>query len=119
MPDTTVTKVNSHYSPEGKLGQKYLASSVHLGMRLWDHEEPTDHKPPSRRDYETIGYVIEGKAELQLEGQTVLLAAGDSYVVPRGALHTYKILEPFTAVETTYPPAHVHGRDEHQEGGRG
>ncbi|HAX79370.1 MAG TPA: cupin domain-containing protein, partial [Cyanobacteria bacterium UBA11372] len=28
------------------------------------------------------------------------------------ASHTYKILEPFTAVEATSPPAQVHGRDE-------
>jgi hypothetical protein len=26
--------------------------------------------------------------------------------------HTYKILEPFTAIEATHPPASVHGRDE-------
>jgi hypothetical protein len=40
------------------------------------------------------------------------LGHGDSWVVPKGALHRYTILEPFTAVEATYPPAHVHGRDE-------
>ena len=112
MADTTVTKINSHYSPAGHQGQKYLASSVHLGMRLWENEPPTQDKPASRRDYETIGYVIKGKAELVIEGQTVVLEPGDSYVVPKGALHTYKILEPLTAVETTHPPAHVHGRDE-------
>jgi hypothetical protein len=32
--------------------------------------------------------------------------------VPRKASHTYRILEPFTAVEATSPPAFVHGRDE-------
>jgi quercetin dioxygenase-like cupin family protein len=42
----------------------------------------------------------------------VRLEPGDSWVVPRGAAHTYKILEPFTAVEATSPPAHAHGRDE-------
>jgi uncharacterized cupin superfamily protein len=42
----------------------------------------------------------------------VLLEKGDSWVVPKGAQHTYKILETFTAVEATSPPAEVHGRDE-------
>jgi quercetin dioxygenase-like cupin family protein len=42
----------------------------------------------------------------------VLLNPGDSWLVPRGAAHTYRILEPFTAVEVTCPPSHVHGRDE-------
>ncbi len=111
MADTTVTKVKSEFSPHGKMGQKYLASGIHLAMRLWD-EQPGEQKPVSRRDYETVGYVIRGKAELQLEGQTVRLEPGDSWVVPKGAAHTYKILEPFTAVEATSPPAAAHGRDE-------
>jgi quercetin dioxygenase-like cupin family protein len=42
----------------------------------------------------------------------VLLEQGDSWVVPKGASHTYKILEAFTAVEVTSPPAEVHGRDD-------
>lgn len=46
------------------------------------------------------------------EGQMVLLEPGDSWVVQKGASHTYKILKPFTAVEATSPPAQVHGRDE-------
>ena len=58
-----------------------------------------------------VGYVIKGRAELTVEGQTVTLGPGDSWVVPRGAEHTYRILETFTAVEATHPPAHVHGRD--------
>jgi quercetin dioxygenase-like cupin family protein len=111
MPDTSVTKVKSEFSPRGKMGQKYLASGVHVAMRLWE-EEPGERKPESCRDYETVGYVIRGKAELRLEGQTVLLEAGDSWTVPRGASHTYRILEPFTAVEATSPPAAAHGRDE-------
>jgi len=45
-------------------------------------------------------------------GQVVTLEPGDSWTVPKGAAHTYKILEPFTAVEVTHPPAHVHGRDQ-------
>jgi hypothetical protein len=37
---------------------------------------------------------------------------GDSWVVPKGSRHTYKIIETFTAVEATSPPAEVHGRDD-------
>lgn len=110
--DTSVTKVNARYSPHGKQGQKYLAAGVKLSMRLWEEEQPGRPKPQTRRDYETVGYVIKGRAELSLEGQTVLLEPGDSWVVPRGATHSYRILEPFTAVEATSPPAEVHGRDE-------
>jgi quercetin dioxygenase-like cupin family protein len=68
-------------------------------------------KHPTSRDYETVGYVISGRATLELEGQTLNLKAGDSWLIPAGAMHQYKILEHFTAVEATAPPAEVHGRD--------
>ncbi len=112
MSDTTIIKVQSDQSPHGAQGQVYLASGKNVAMRLWKKEAPNDDKPPVARDYETVGYVIEGRAELHSEGQMVTLEPGDSWVVPKGASHTYKILEPFTAVEATYPPAQVHGRDE-------
>jgi quercetin dioxygenase-like cupin family protein len=112
MSDTTVMKVNSTYSPHGEQGQKYLASGKTLSMRLWEDEQPGEPKEPAQREYETVGYVIKGRAELHTEGQMILLEPGDSWVVPKGASHTYKILELFTAVEATSPPAQVHGRDE-------
>jgi quercetin dioxygenase-like cupin family protein len=112
MGDTSVQKVMSANSPRGKMGQKYLASGVSVAMRIWENEEPGDDKEPAKRDYETVGYVIKGKAELHTEGQMLLLEKGDSWVVPKGASHTYKILETFTAVEATSPPAQAHGRDE-------
>jgi quercetin dioxygenase-like cupin family protein len=111
MSDTSVTKVQPAHSPRGKMGQKYLAAGTHLGMRLWE-EQPGETKAPTRREYETVGYVIGGRAELHLEGQRVLLEPGDSWVVPKGSAHAYKVLEPFTAVEATCPPASAHGRDE-------
>ena len=112
MSDTTVTKVDSAHSPVGKYGQKYLASGKSLGMRLWDTDN-NSHKPEQvARDYEVVGYVLEGSAELELEGQTIRLEAGDSWVVPKGAHHSYRIKERFKAVEATHPPAFVHGRDE-------
>lgn len=111
MSDSSVTKVQSKSSPRGEMGQKYLASGVHSAMRLWEDEPPATAKSSSSRDYETVGYVIKGRAELEIEGQTLLLQPGDSWVVPKGAAHTYTILETFTAVESTSPPAFVHDRD--------
>lgn len=110
--DTTVTKIDSAHSPKGEHGEKYLASGKNISMRLWENEQPNEAKPEVSRDYETVGYVISGRAELHTEGQVVVLEPGNSYVVPKGARHTYKILESFTAVEATYPPSQIHGRDE-------
>ena len=112
MADTTVHKVCSSYSPKGEMGQKYLACGKSMAMRLWQREPAGEATNTSQRDYEIIGYVIDGQAELEVEGQTVFLEPGDSWVVPKGARHSYRILESFTAVEATHPPAQVHGRDE-------
>jgi quercetin dioxygenase-like cupin family protein len=111
MTDTTIKKVSASHSPKGEMGQKYLVSGKTLSMRLWE-AEPKAGKTPTRREYETVGYVIGGVAELHLEGQTVRLEPGDSWLVPKGAEHSYEIVEPFTAVEATSPPAQVHGRDQ-------
>ncbi len=115
MSDTTVKKIDSSYSPKGSMGQKYLACGKHISMRLWENEEVKESKEESVRDYETVGYVLSGRAELHCEGQMVLLEPGNSWVVPAGASHTYKVLEAFSAVEATSPPAEVHGRDADSE----
>lgn len=112
MGDSTVVKVSSRTSPSGGLGQKYLASGKSVSMRLWDEEPGTKKSEQTVRDYEVVGFVLEGSAELELEGQRVKLEAGDSWVVPKGARHSYSIKEHFKAVEATSPPAEVHGRDE-------
>ena len=111
MSDTSITKIDSHHSPKGPEGEKYLASGKHVAMRMWENEQPGTAKTPATRPYETVGYVLAGRAELHLAGQTVILEPGNSWVVPQNAEHSYKILESFSAVEATSPPAQVHGRE--------
>ena len=112
MGDTTVIKVDSTHSPTGPDGQVYLATGANIAMRMWKEVAPGTDQPPVKRDYDCAGYAIAGKAELHLEGQVIVLAPGDSWIVPRGARHSYKIMDTFTAVEATTPPASAHGRDE-------
>jgi len=112
VDDTTVKKIDSRHSPKGKMGQKYLVTGKRVEMRLWEALPAGQDKHETRRDYETVGYVIEGKARLHEGEQTVLLTPGDSWLVPAGVRHSYEIVEPFTAVEATAPPASPHGRDE-------
>ncbi|MGF1535876.1 MAG: cupin domain-containing protein [Elainellaceae cyanobacterium] len=103
--------LNAADAPTGDMGQKYLATGESVALRLWQ-EEPTDPKPEQARPYETVGYVIEGRGELLMGGNTIPLTPGDSWVVPKGIAHTYRILESFRAVEATSPPARVGDRDE-------
>ena len=110
--EKNVDKVRGEQASRGEMGQRYLASGEAVSMRLWENEQPGEAKPEARREYETVGYVLAGRAELRLEGEEIPLSPGDSWTVPKGALHTYRILEPFTAVEATSPPAEERGRDE-------
>jgi quercetin dioxygenase-like cupin family protein len=55
--------------------------------------------------------VVAGSARLPAEEETLDLGPGDSWVVPAGVTHTYEIVEAFTAVEATSPPAQQQDRD--------
>lgn len=94
------------------MGQEYLASGKVVSMRPWKDVLPETMQETRSRDYETVGYAIKGRAELNIEGQMILLEPGDSWVVPKRSRHSFTIVEPFTAVEATAPPAEIHGRDE-------
>lgn len=107
MSNATVKKVESDKAPRKGDHQKVLVSGKQMGMRYWENEEPGTDKPTVSRPYETVGYVLKGKAELHIDDQKVVLEEGDSYLVPKDAEHTYAILETFSAVEVTSPPAHV------------
>lgn len=98
-------KISSKDAPAGPHGEVSLAKGERIGMRMWRDEPPTDDKPSTTSEHETVGYVISGRAKLVLEGRTVVLEPGDSYCVPAGTAHTYHILERFTAIEATAPPA--------------
>jgi uncharacterized RmlC-like cupin family protein len=82
MPDTTIKKVEGDFSPKGEMGQRYLVAGKRVSMRLWIDEPGGKLKAPTAREYETVGYVISGSAKLNLEGQTLNLKRGDSWLVP-------------------------------------
>ncbi|MDV6375867.1 cupin domain-containing protein [Deinococcus arenicola] len=98
-------KVSRDETKHGKDGQHHLVAGQHGSMRLWHNEAPsdTDDKQPHANDYETLGYVISGAVELKMNGQTLTLTEGDSYCVPQGVQHTYRVTQTLTAVEVTTP----------------
>ena len=99
----TLVIVSSDGAASSADGEVTLAAGASMSMRMWRDETPHDkgsHKSP----YETLGFVISGRAELTVEGQTASLKTGDSWLVPANADHTYRIIESFTAVECTAPP---------------
>ena len=99
-----IRKVSSKGTEACPTGEVLLATGSAMAMRMWQDEEPQE-KAPHRSPYETIGYVVAGRADLIVDGEMTTLEPGDSYLVPANAEHSYRIVETFTAVECTSPPA--------------
>ncbi|MEZ6089634.1 MAG: cupin domain-containing protein [Pirellulaceae bacterium] len=95
---------------KGDMGQEYLASGKEVALRIWE-EQRCDFSKATRRQYETVGYVVEGELQLNLDGQIATLRAGDSWLVPAGSMRSYRIVEPILAIEATCPPARFNDRD--------
>ena len=109
--DAGVDKITVTAAGTGEMGQRYLASGSRVAMRLWSEQPTSSGKPQAAREYETVGYVVSGRARLVTGDESLDLGPGDSWVVPAGVEHTYEIVEALTAVEATSPPAQEAGRD--------
>lgn len=96
-------KISRSETTHGPNGEHHLVRGESSSMRLWHREEPNADKPESIHPYETLGYVIEGRMDLMVNGETVSLGPGDAYYVPRDTPHTFRITETLTAVEVTTP----------------
>ncbi len=94
-------KMGKAEAPRGAKGEVQLVRGENLSLRLWDGEAPSGEKADHSHPYETVGYVISGRATLVVGGQRVTLEPGDSYHVPGNAPHHYEIETTFTAVEAT------------------
>ncbi|MFT2719145.1 cupin domain-containing protein [Deinococcus sp. A31D244] len=105
MPTDTNTsyKVSQSNTTHGQDGEHHLARGQHSSMRLWHNEQPNPDKPESTHEYETLGYVISGRVDLIIDGQPINLQSGDSYFVPAGTPHTFRVTETLTAVEVNTP----------------
>ena len=95
----------------GDMGQRYLATGKQVALRRWQ-EDAGEFSTSRARSYETVGYVLSGVLEVDLNGGSAILRPGDSWMVPQGASHRYRILEDVVVIEATSPPARFNERDE-------
>ncbi len=85
----------------GEDGELKLAAGNGLSMRLWERVPAETRKEPHTAPYSYVGYALEGRARLFINGEEFALGPGDSYLVPAETLHHFVIHEDFTAVEVT------------------
>jgi len=89
-------------------GAKALVQGDKVALRLWDL--PVTSEGEERSDlcanHESVCYCLHGRGELSIEGQLLKLAPGQSWLVPAGARHSYRVTDgPFKALEATGNPA--------------
>lgn len=95
----------------GEMGQQLLATGKSVALRRWRESSGQNCNSPPRA-YETVGYLVSGKLEVQLDGESAIVNPGDSWLVPAGANHQYRVIEDIVAVEATSPPARFQSRDQ-------
>ena len=99
-------KITKDEAERGDNGQLLLAAGKGVAMRMWDAEAPNgDGKSMHATPYETVGYALSGRARLHMNDETIELVPGTSWLVPADTEHRYEIMEAFSAVEATTPPA--------------
>lgn len=103
MKSFKANTVHFRSSSTRDIAQNSLVTEKSLLMRCWENEQPAEPEVEAPREYETVGYVLEGKAELHLEGKVIRLESGDSWIVPKNTSCSYKITEVFTAIEAANP----------------
>lgn len=77
---------------------KHLIKGAKIALRLWD-ETDVHGKTEVSREYECVGYVLDGTATLHLNGQKQELKQGVSYLVPANTKHSYDITGHFRCIE--------------------
>lgn len=107
-----IPQVTSRFDAEvGEMGQTYLACGKSVAMRRWE-ESAGGRSDSSVRDYEIVGYLLRGRLEVSINGETAILSVGDSWLIPAGAQHAYQVLEDIIAIEATSPPGRLGNKDE-------
>lgn len=69
-------------------------------MAFKEGQEVGTHSHP----HEQAGYCIQGRFVLTIDGLSTVIEPDDSYVIPGGASHSYRVLENALAVEMFSPP---------------
>lgn len=106
--------INEKDSSIGEMGQEYLVTGKEVDLRRWV-EKPGEQSDIHSRAYETVGYLISGIMEIEIDGQPATLGPGDSWLVPAGATHRYRIVEAIIAIEAASPPARLGHKDERSQ----
>ena len=60
--------------------------------------------PIHSHPHEQVGYLVEGRVEMTIDGEKYVIQKGDSYCAPANVPHGAYTLEPSIIIDTFYPP---------------
>lgn len=80
----------------GAIGERMMVTL----MTFKEGQEVGTHSHPN----EQAGYCVQGRFELTIDGVPTVIEPDDSYVIPGGISHSYRVLEDALAVEMFSPP---------------
>ncbi|HHB91257.1 MAG TPA: cupin domain-containing protein [Anaerolineae bacterium] len=60
--------------------------------------------PMHSHPHEQVGYVLSGRVQFTVDGETWIAGPGDSYAIPGGVEHEARVLEPTVLIELFSPP---------------
>ena len=80
----------------GAVGERTMVTlmTFEQGQEVGEHQHP----------HEQAGYCIQGRFEITIDGVPEVISPDDSYVIPGGTPHSYRVLEDALAVEVFSPP---------------
>lgn len=80
----------------GAIGERMMVTLMTFkqGQEVGTHQHP----------HEQAGYCLQGRFELTIDGVPQTVEPDDSYLIPGGVPHSYRILEDAQAIEVFSPP---------------
>lgn len=73
---------------EGVFLKTITGRNAQFGWVVLDPGQATDHE----HDHEQIGYILAGKLEVTIDGETEVLGPGDGYCIPPNVRHGFRVL---------------------------
>ncbi len=80
-----------------------LGSGRKLNAMHWSTPRDTA-APPHEHPEEQIGYVIKGKIEVTIGGESSVLQAGDCYFIAGNVPHHFRLIEDSEVIDIFSPP---------------
>lgn len=85
----------------GDRGERLLAKTDRLQIRVWEREPAGETAPPHANEYDYVAYVIAGSLRVRIGDEPEAdVLAGDTYAVPAGVEYEFEVLEAARVVET-------------------